>query len=554
MFRHPQEACPDVPDLIFDPAADALAVPADTRPERVALRVLQAGVLAVVIAAVTWKQFELDRFFVPKELILHIVALTTLLLTRRKLRASALTWIDALLLAFLLLGVVSALFAGNPWLGVRALTLTASSVALFWSARAVARAGYAVPLLDAIALAVIAGATTSLLQTYGVRTELFSINRAPGGTLGNRNFVAHLAAFGFPIVLLAALRARRHIVSVLWGAGVAVIVATLILTRSRAAWLAFAAALFVLVAMLLLSRTIRGTARVWIRLGIVTALTAAAIAAALLVPNRLRWNSDNPYLDSMRDVANFQEGSGRGRMIQYRQSLRMTMSHPLLGVGPGNWSVDYPRHAADNDPSLNNAEPGTTANPWPSSDWVALAAERGPAAAVILLVVFAGLSLAALRALVQATDIDRALTATATLATIAGIIVTGAFDAVLLLALPSFVCWAALGAMWTPPARDPAPRELKLRRPALAFLSLLALLGVLRSTSQLAGMGFYSAHSTVKAARLAARIDPGNYRAHLRLARSGRNRAERCEHALAARRLLPRASAARGLSRGCRPD
>ena len=33
--------------------------------ERAALVVLQVGAIAVVIAAVVYKQFELDRFFVP---------------------------------------------------------------------------------------------------------------------------------------------------------------------------------------------------------------------------------------------------------------------------------------------------------------------------------------------------------------------------------------------------------------------------------------------------------------------------------------------------------
>ena len=41
---------------------------------RLALRVLQLGALAVVLAASTYKVFELDRYFVPKEVALHITA------------------------------------------------------------------------------------------------------------------------------------------------------------------------------------------------------------------------------------------------------------------------------------------------------------------------------------------------------------------------------------------------------------------------------------------------------------------------------------------------
>ena len=56
----------------------------------------------------------------------------------------------------------------------------------------------------------------------------------------------------------------------------------------------------------------------------------------------------------------------------------MAAAHPLLGVGTGNWSVRYPRYAPASDPSMTDV--GLTANPWPSSDWVAVLSERGPAA------------------------------------------------------------------------------------------------------------------------------------------------------------------------------
>ena len=35
-----------------------------------------------------------------------------------------------------------------------------------------------------------------------MQSEYFSLNRSPGGTFGNRNFVAHLAAIGLPVILL----------------------------------------------------------------------------------------------------------------------------------------------------------------------------------------------------------------------------------------------------------------------------------------------------------------------------------------------------------------
>src|SRR5437667_269365 len=74
---------------------------------------------------------------------------------------------------------------------------------------AVRRAGLVRPLVAALAFAVVAGAATCLLQAYGVPSEAFSLNRAPGGTFGNRNFVAHLAAIGTPALILIAMTARQ---------------------------------------------------------------------------------------------------------------------------------------------------------------------------------------------------------------------------------------------------------------------------------------------------------------------------------------------------------
>jgi O-antigen ligase len=518
--------------------------------ERLALRVIQIGALAAVLAASTYKVYELDRFFVPKELVLHLVALLAGILAAAAFRRVAFTRVDALLLGFLVLGAVSAGLAANPWAAGRALAISVSGVALFWAARSLRESGLARPLLAALALAVVVGAATSLLQTYGVRTELFSLNRAPGGTLGNRNFIAHLAAFGLPLVLLAALRAWRTTGYLLWAVGVVLVAATLVLTRSRAGWLAFGAVVLVFLAAMLLSRPLRRHGRTWLRLFGVVVLAGGGVAAALAAPNTLRWRGENPYLESVRGVANYQEGSGQGRLIQYRRSLAMTADAPLLGVGPGNWAVRYPQYAAPDDPSLDRGAPGTTSNPWPSSDWVALVSERGLPAAVLLVLAFLGIAGAGFRRLVGARDTEEGLTAAALLGTLAAAAVAGAFDAVLLLALPTLLVWTALGALWAPGV---ARQGSVTRAPQALLLALVALAagaGAVRSAGQTVAIAISATRSDAASLERAARLDPGNYRVRLRLARSG-SREQRCRHALDAQALYPNARAARGLSRGC---
>jgi O-antigen ligase len=535
----------------------AVPPPPAPRAERLALRVLQLGAIAVVLASSTLNVFELDRFFVPKELVLHATAFLAALLAWRalgRMRTSRLDCVrvDRLLATYLLIGALSAALATNRWLAFRALAISASSALLFWVARALAHSSSETvhSLLKGLAFAVVLVAATSLLQAYGVEITLFSLNRAPGGTLGNRNFVAHAAAFGLPLVLLAALRARERGSFLRWSAGLAAVAASLVLTRSRAAWLAAGVVLLVTFASILLARPLRRDGRTWRRLALIVLLAAAVGAAALVIPNALRWRSDNPYLESVRRVADYQGGSGHGRLVQYGQSLRMAAHHPLLGVGPGNWPVQYPAYAVRHDPSLSDSEEGATSNPWPSSDWVAILSERGLAALLLLALVFLAITRGALRQLVAAPDADAALLAMALLGTLAGAAVTGLLDAVLLLALPAFLVWTALGVLWAPVESNAPPPSNVLGRVVLLAALAVAGAGAARSVAQLTAMTIYANHGDRASLAHAARIDPGNYRLRLRLARLGGR--QRCEHARAARGLFPHAGAAREVSRGCK--
>lgn len=543
----------ELPFVAPPPAAPAPLIP--PRPPfsaRLALRIMQLGSIAVVIAATTRTLFELDRFLIPKELALHVTAVIAGLLMLRAIGRLAMTRVDLLLALFVLLSAISAAFATNRWLGLRGLAVSASALAIFWSARALHKAGLERQLLNAIAVAVALAAITSLMQAYGIRLDIFSLNRAPGGTLGNRNFIGHVAAFGLPAVFLAAVRAARGRAHLLAYSGVAAVAAALVLTRSRAAWLASAAVLLIFIVAVIVSRPLRGSGPILRRLALVVVAAAAGVLAALVIPNTLRWRSDNPYLDSVRNVTSYDEGSGRGRLRQYEHSLRMAIFHPLFGVGPANWPVEYPRYAPAGDRSLNPSEPGTTFNPWPSSDWIAFIAERGPAAAIVLALAIIGLALSAFRRIFAAPDAEEALLATALLATLAGVCLAGAFDAVLLLGLPTLLVWAAVGALWSPDANPQTTVERSRSIPLLMAFAIIVLAGVgaARSSAQVMAMEIFATSSERAALERASQIDPGNYRLQLRLARSG-SRKQRCPHALAARSLFPNAAAAREVASGC---
>ena len=511
----------------------------ETAGERIAVRVLQLGAIAVVLAVSTRHVFDLDRFLVPKELVLHATALFGALFGWSALRRVTITRVDKLLLGYVLLCALSALLATNRWLGLRAFALSASAVLIFFVARGLSNNR---SLINGLALAIVLVAITSLLQAYGLSTDFFALNRAPGGTLGNRNFVAHAAAFGLPLVVLAAVRARRYL---LVSSGAAIVFATLVLTRSRAAYLACAAMLLIFLVAIVACAPLRRDGRTWRRLAGIVLFALAGAALALVLPNALHWRSENPYLESMKGVANYEKGSGHGRLVQYENSMFMALRHPLFGVGPGNWPVEYPRHVKAGDKSLDPSDPGMTFNPWPSSDWVAFVSERGPFAATLLGLALLGVFTSAFTRLRACVDADEGLGLAALLALLAAAVVAGLFDAVLLLALPSLIVFAAMGALW----RVPEARPISM--PIVILFVLVAALGLYRSTSQVIAMELYATQEDRASLERAAKIDPGNYFVRMRLARRG-NRKQRCEHALAARSLFPLAQAARDVSRPCR--
>src|SRR5512146_771161 len=201
-----------------------------TAREKAALLVIQLGAIAVVLMALPYKAFDLDRYFVPKELVLHIAAGAAALLLIGGLRRVTLNVIDVLLIAFLVVSVISSLFAINLWAAERTLAISFAGAALFWSASALRRAGLVRPLIIAVTIAIVLGAVASLAQAYGIESEYFSLNRIPGGTFGNRNFVAHLCAIGLPVVVLVALTARPGFGSIFGGAAMAIVAAALVLS------------------------------------------------------------------------------------------------------------------------------------------------------------------------------------------------------------------------------------------------------------------------------------------------------------------------------------
>lgn len=524
--------------------------------DHLAALVLSVGAVAVVLAATPYAMFDLDRHAVPKELALHVTALLagacSLLAVRRA--PPRLANPDRFFALYLAWCTLSALVATNHWLSLRALAISTSTIVCCWSARRTASILGSGALHAAVTAAITLAVTTGLAQAYGLELPVFAESRAPGGTFGNRNFLAHVAAFGVPLAIGAIARARGTLTATAWTAALGAMTAFLFLSRSRAAWLGTGAGLGMLLLWALVGARPALDAALRRRLGLSLAAMATAILLALVVPNDLEWRSRNPYGETVSKLVDGSEGSGRGRLIQYRNTARMALQHPVLGVGPGNWAVHYPEVKTPGDPAYTVGATVPT-NPWPSSDWVALVAERGVGAVLLLAFAFVGLAWRAWTTARTGAPDERA-GAWAAAGMAAAFVTVGTFDAVLLNAAPSLLFATALGALvpvGDPPARRREP-STRARRLVLGAIGVVLVAGVVRSTQQLVALGTYAGARSLAAQTRAAEIDPGNYRMRWTvgaawLARGQRERG--CPHARAAGRQFPYTEAAVKLARRC---
>ena len=521
---------------------------------RAACVTLQIACVAVVVLFIPAAAgLGYDAFAVPKEVVAAIAPLFACALALLAARPLRLSWPEAALAGFLLVSAAALAQAASPTLAWRAFAVSCGGVAAFLAARRLAALGHRRALLAAAGAAAVVGALTVLLEAHGVTPELSMIGRSPGGSEGNRNYMAHLLVAGLPLLLVGGARTSGATRAGLL-AGLAVVVMAIVLSRSRGAWLAGTAAVAVSCAGILLARHAdRVTPR---RLAAALLCCVVAVLAAVHLPNQLRWGSDDPFLATAAAIVDGDRGTGRGRLIQYRNTLAMIPEAPLLGVGPGNWSLGYPAHASAGDPSYMPRSPQPV-NRLPSSDWLGLAAERGLLALLAALAAGATLAIACWRRLRSASEsgADRAVVCLATMAAVA---VAGVFDAVLSRPTPLLVVAVLIGAAAPEGAGVPVPDRWARRTAAL--LALAAIFLGIRLAPLVEATHHRTAYLTggrIERLERAADATPDDYRVQMALALRWARR-NRCDRAAGpARRALatmPGLSLARSILERCGGD
>ena len=177
-------------------------------------------------------------------------------------------------------------------------------------------------LYRAVSVAVLIVAFVSVLEAFGLRPLGGSTDVRPGATFGNATEQGLAGAMAAALLILPASRLRHPLLL----AGTAAALVTVVVSGSRTAFAGLTIATLVVLYLLARPGRAHGASqlrRLWKR-GAVPLLTLGALAVAVLMLPGLR-----ERILSGHTVT--------GRWLLWEESLQLAMSHPVFGVGPGNF-------------------------------------------------------------------------------------------------------------------------------------------------------------------------------------------------------------------------
>ena len=247
-----------------------------------------------------------------------------------------------------------------------------------------------------------------LLQYYELAFLDLPGSRPPQATMVNRNLLTSALCLLAPFALYTSLR-RSAVWRTTAVVALAAATALIMLANSRAAWLALAVAGTTTVVVLAwgygglkLGRQQKQLYRR--RLGWTV---AAVIATAVFFGSPLPRGDQASVVERMSAATALHQASVGERLGLWERTLPLIRKHPLLGVGPGNWKIEY---AAGGLEGLR-AEDGQTLFQRPHNDFLWIASESGLIALLAYLGLLGYAGYACVACLRRGTDKDQILTA-----------------------------------------------------------------------------------------------------------------------------------------------
>lgn len=187
------------------------------------------------------------------------------------------------------------------------------------------------------------------LALLGIAQYLYGVNWVaqafpPAATFGNRNMAAQYYLLTFPLGVALYLRNDKRLMGWFYAFGAALIVIATLYTRTRAAWLALLFALVILCGFFLyeIGRSRNPFANKRGNVAIMAAAVFILIAAHFNAKGAHWFGGEIVEIASETAQEVRFDGAGNGRISVWANTLAMIGDHPVLGVGLGNWNVEYP--------------------------------------------------------------------------------------------------------------------------------------------------------------------------------------------------------------------
>jgi O-antigen ligase len=368
--------------------ASAYRSAAVTQGQQLARRDLRLLIGAVVAGVVVWlpgAPVRAQSFSYPKRITIFFFAIGLVLSQAhrgRELQTSSksIEWTAAFLL---LVWVVSPV----DLMSIERLAIWSASVAscalLFDTARRSRHAeGTSTNFVFWCCLVVSLLLATCVLEATGAIPQISESGRRPGGVFGNRNTAARFACLALPLAWLAVARVGARSLRIAGAVCVSLAGFVIVVSRARSAWLGACVVLSVLVVL-----SIVYARCVLPRVAVFGATFLAGGVFALVVPNRLSWTL-HEYSASAATILEWRSGSGLGRTVQLRTTLRSLENGGVLGAGVGSWPREYLKVASEDDPTVQRDQlrPIDVA---PHAEMVAVIGELGAAGVAIVLLLLA---------------------------------------------------------------------------------------------------------------------------------------------------------------------
>jgi O-antigen ligase len=288
-------------------------------------------------------------------------------------------FLETSLLLFLAFQFAASLFAINQAEAAATLSRYSAYVAYFLLAAYCLR--YAKISLSGLCKAFLVMATIAvvftgleILRSLGDGKFWQDIYAVKGG-FGHKNILSAVLMLGIPFLLIL-YRTKEKIWSPL---ALVLLLASLLeifMLRTRGVWLAtLVGGLSALIAYALWIRKKADAGKLPVF------PLVAAFVIVLLVGGGLALNSN--VSDQVTDVSNISK-----RQVFWSNSLEMIKDHPIIGVGPGNWKVHFPKYGLDKLDVI--VQEGITAIQRPHNDYLWVWSEGGVFALLTFLGFFFG--------------------------------------------------------------------------------------------------------------------------------------------------------------------